>query len=430
MIDRYSRPEMSKIWSDENKYKIWLEVETLALEGMVNEGIAPKESLDAVRKNGSFNIQQIHDHEKEVKHDVIAFLTNVAEFAGADARYLHRGMTSSDLLDTSLAVQLKDAGEIILEELDDVLSELQKRAEEYKTLPCIGRSHGIHAEPTTIGIKIISWYAELKRNRQRIERALESVTVGKIAGAVGTYASISPEIEKFVMDRLGLQPETVPSQIVHRDRHAEFFCALAQLGSSIERACVEIRHLQRTEVREMAEKFTPGQKGSSAMPHKMNPILTENLTGIARLLRSYAQASLENVALWHERDISHSSVERVIAPDATILADFMLARFKSVVQSFVVFEEQVKANLELTRDCVFSGTLLLALVDAGFTREAAYKLVQTHALSAWEGGDNLKRRVLADKDIMSKLSSEQVDELFSLERHLKYVDTIFERALI
>jgi adenylosuccinate lyase len=429
MIPRYSRKEMADIWTDESRFKIWLEVETLALEGMVLEGLAPQSALDAVKTKGKFNTARVLEIEEEVKHDVIAFLTNVAEYAGPDARYLHRGMTSSDLLDTSFAIQLRNAGELILNDLDDALKAIKSKAEEHKFTPCIGRSHGIHAEPTTFGIKLISWYAELKRQKLRFAQAVKSVSAGKIAGAVGTFASIPPKVEEYVFDKLGLSAEAVPSQIVHRDRHAEYFCALAQIGSSIERFAVEVRHLQRTEVREAFEEFSKGQKGSSAMPHKKNPILSENLCGLARLLRGYAQIALENVALWHERDISHSSAERVIAPDATIIMDFMLQRFKKLVSGLVVYPEQMMNNLNLTRGTVYSGTLLLALVDNGFTREDAYKLVQTHALAAWEGGADLRERVLADKDIVSKLGLDNIERVFDIKRHFAHVDYIFSRAL-
>ncbi|MCL4138116.1 UNVERIFIED_CONTAM: hypothetical protein GTU68_014590 [Idotea baltica] len=429
MIPRYSRPEAFSIWTDKSRFEIWLEVEALALEKMVELGLAPESSIKAVREKGSFDVDRVLEIEKEVKHDVIAFLTNIAETAGPDARYLHRGMTSSDLLDTSFAVQLKKAGELILKELDSVIDTLKAKSEEFKYTPCIGRSHGIHAEPITFGLKLLTSYAELKRSRIRIRAALDEVCTGKIAGAVGTYASIPPEVEQYVMDKLGLKAETVSTQIVHRDRHASFFTALAQLGGSIERFSVEVRHLQRSEVREAEERFTTGQKGSSAMPHKRNPILSENLTGLARLLRSYSLSAMENVALWHERDISHSSVERVIAPDACVLTDFMLARFNSLIKGLVVYPERMKENLDFSRGLVFSGTLLITLVDGGIVREDAYRLVQKHALETWEGGDDFKTRVLADSDITDKVSKEKIEEVFDLNRHFQHVDFIFERAL-
>ncbi len=428
MIPRYSRPEMSNLWSDENRFKIWLEVETLALEGMVMEGSAPKESLAAVKARGAFDTARVLAIEEEVKHDVIAFLTNVAEHVGPEARVLHRGMTSSDLLDTTLAVQLKRSGELLLRGLDAACDALWKRAEEFKYTPCVGRSHGIHAEPTTFGLKLAGWYAELRRARRRLVAAIDEVAVGKIAGAVGTYASVSPKVEAHVFSALGLKSEPVPTQIVSRDRHASFFSALALLACSIERCAVEIRHLQRTEVREAEEKFSAGQKGSSAMPHKRNPILSENLSGLARLVRSYSAAALENVPLWHERDISHSSVERVAAPDACILMDFMLARFASLISGLVVYPQRMQENLEHTRGLVFSGTLLIALVDRGMVREDAYRLVQQHALAAWEGGPDLKARVLADTKISAVMSAKEVESAFDLKRHTKHVDMIFDRA--
>ena len=429
MISRYSRPAMTAVWSDESRLQIWLEVETLALEAMVKEGLAPREAYDEVKAKGRFDAARVLEIEQEVKHDVIAFLTNVAESVGASSRYVHRGMTSSDLLDTTLAVQLNRAGVMILAGVDRVLGALKKRAVEAKHVPCIGRSHGIHAEPTTFGVKLAGWYAELARQRSRLVSAIEEISVGKIAGAVGTYASVSPAVELHVLSRFGLKPETVATQVVQRDRHAVFFNALALLGCSIERFCVEIRHLQRTEVREVEEKFTPGQKGSSAMPHKRNPILTENLTGLARLLRGYAVSAMENVPLWHERDISHSSVERVIAPDACIIADFMLARFESVVEGMVIHADRMLENLESSRGLIFSGALLVALVDHGVTREDAYRLVQKHALPAWEGGATLLERVRSDVEVTKRIPTAELDDIFDLKRHFRHVDTIFARAL-
>jgi adenylosuccinate lyase len=429
MIPRYTRPEMAALWSDEARFEIWLEVETVALEGMVKLGLAPQASLDAVRAKGSFNTARVLQIEEEVKHDVIAFLTNVAESVGPDARFLHRGMTSSDLLDTTFAIQLKRSGALLLEDLDQLLEVVRARAEEHKHTPCIGRSHGIHAEPITFGLKVISWYAELRRHRERLRAAIHDVAVGKISGAVGTYASLPPEVEAHVMKTVGLRVDEVSTQIVSRDRHAVFFSALAALGSSIERFSVEIRHLQRTEVREVEERFKSGQKGSSAMPHKRNPVLTENLCGIARLLRSYAQAAFENVALWHERDISHSSVERVIAPDACTLCDFMLTRFRSVMSGLVVYPDQMLRNLELTRGLVHSGTLLITLVDAGVTREEAYRMVQRNAMETWAGGATFEERVRGDEAITKALSPQALNQVFDLKRHFQHVDLIFERAL-
>ena len=429
MIERYSRPGMAKIWSDQSRFEIWLKVETLALEQMVREGLAPKEALAAVKDKAQFETARILEIENEVKHDVIAFLTNVAEHVGPLSRYVHRGMTSSDLLDTTLAYQLKLAGEIILTDLELALAAVKEKAIEHKFTPCIGRSHGIHAEPVTFGLKLLTWYSELLRTKERVEHALADVCVGKISGAVGTFQSVSPEVEAHVLSSLGLQIEPVSTQIVPRDRHAAFFAVLAVLASSLERFSVEIRHLQRTEVREAEEKFSSGQKGSSAMPHKRNPVLSENLSGLARLVRGYAQSALENISLWHERDISHSSVERVIAPDACILIDFMLARFTNMVKGLVVYPARMIENLNATRGLVFSGSLLLALTDAGVSREEAYRLVQQHALSAWEGGSTFEQRVRADKEIAGMLSTQVLGEVFDLNRHFRHIDRIFKRTI-
>lgn len=429
MIPRYSRPEMVSIWTDENRFKIWLQVELLALEQMANEGTVPKEAYEEVKAKANYDTERVLEIEKEVKHDVIAFLTNVAEYAGPASRFVHRGLTSSDLLDTTFAAQLLNAGNIILAGVDSLLEALRERAEEHKNTPCIGRSHGMHAEPTTFGLKLISWYAEVKRQRARLKQAIDEVAVGKIAGAVGTYASVTPTVEAHVLSSLGLKPETVASQIVHRDRHAAFFLALAQLGSSIEKFSVEVRHLQRTEVGEAREEFTKGQKGSSAMPHKKNPILSENLTGLARLLRGYSHSAMENVALWHERDISHSSVERMIAPDACVIADFMLARFELVVRGLYVNEERMLENLESSRGMVYSGTLLIALVDNGCTREDGYAIVQRIAFSVYENDIEFADAMARDEEVSKYLSEKDMSDICDLKRHLQYVDQIFDRAI-
>lgn len=429
MIRRYSRSVLSDIWSDQTRFEIWLQVELLALEGMTKAGLVPAGILEVVKEKATFQVERILEIEEEVKHDVIAFLTNVVENVGPEARYLHRGMTSNDLLDTTFAVQLSRSGDLILQGLDQVLVALKKKAYEFKELVCIGRSHGIHAEPITYGLKFASWYAELERRKKLFEDSLALVKVGKLAGAVGTYASLPPEVEAFVMGKLGLEAEKCATQIVSRDRHAQFFSSLAQIGTSIERFCVEIRHLQRTEVAEVEEAFGKGQKGSSAMPHKKNPILSENLTGLARLLRGYADSSLENVPLWHERDISHSSVERVISPDATILTDFMLQRFSSLVEGLVVHRDQVEKNLNLTGGLIFSGTLLIQLTDKGMTREDAYKLVQEHALSARkEPEKSFHQRVSQDQSVVARLNQEELGQIFGIERHIAHIDTIFERV--
>lgn len=429
MISRYTHPDMAAIWSDHARYAIWLDIERYALEGCVKAGEAPQEALDAYNAKAAFDVDRINELEEQVKHDVIAFLTNVAEHVGPLSRYVHKGMTSSDVVDTCLAVQMRRAGMLLLEQLKGVMQVVKTRALEFKDTPCIGRSHGIHAEPTTFGVKLAGWYAELKRQQARLERAIKTISVGKLSGAVGMYGGITPAIEELVMTKLELTPETVATQVVARDRHAEFMGCLAQVGSSIERFSVEIRHLQRTEVREVMEGFTPGQKGSSAMPHKRNPILTENLCGIARLLRSYAQACFENIALWHERDISHSSVERVAVPDACIALDFMLRRFGGVVSNLVVSAERMRDNLEITRGTVFSGHLLLALVDKGMTREDAYSVVQKHALAAFDGGASLHERASKDAAISGRMSPEELAGIFDLKRYLKEVNRIVTRAL-
>ena len=430
MIDRYTNPEMAALFTDDARYRIWLDIERYALEGMVAAGQAPAEALKAFNDKAAFEVERVLAIEAEVKHDVIAFLTNVAEHVGPLSRYVHRGMTSSDVVDTCLAVQMRRAGLLIQRNIETLLSTLKTRAEEFSHTPCIGRSHGIHAEPTTFGVKLAGWYAEMKRHHARLAAAIEDISVGKLSGAVGTYAGIDPSVEELVMKKLDLRPETVATQVVQRDRHAHFMATLAGTAGSIERFSVEIRHLQRTEVREVMEGFTAGQKGSSAMPHKRNPILTENLCGLARLVRSYAQACFENVALWHERDISHSSVERVAVPDACIALDCMLRRFNGVVTNLVVSPERMMENLELTRGTVFSGHLLLALVDKGISREDAYQLVKQHALAAWEGGATLQERVQGDPVVSNALSDEEIAAVFSLKRHLREVDRILTRAIV
>lgn len=428
MIPRYSNPEMSAIWSDHGRFEIWLEIETLALEAMVEERIAPAEALEAVRSKACFDASRILEIEEVVKHDVIAFLTNVAESVGPLSRFLHRGMTSSDLLDTGFAVQLTRASDILMADLDKLLLTIKARAYEHKLTPCVGRTHGIHAEPISFGLKLASYYAEFERQLVRLRQARDTVACGKISGAVGTYAGLPPTVEKSVMTKLGLQPETVATQIVARDRHAQFFSVLAGIASSVERCAVEIRHLQRTEVGEVEEFFSAGQKGSSAMPHKRNPVLSENICGLARLIRGYALSAFENVALWHERDISHSSVERVIAPDACIALDFMLKRLNGVLAQLVVKKERMLKNLEATRGLVYSGALLVALVDGGMVREDAYHLVQKHAMAAWEGGADLEARVLSDDQIAKVLSKSDLENVFKLERHLGQIDLIFVRT--
>jgi len=428
MILRYSRPEMTAIWTPETRYSIWLEIETLAAEAMAELGMIPKDVPKAVRARGGFDVKRIDEIEREVKHDVIAFLTSVSEHVGPEARFLHLGMTSSDVLDTCLAVQLARASDILIAGVDRVLAALRKRAFEHKLTPTIGRSHGIHAEPTTFGIKLAGFHAEMARNRRRLVAAKEEIATCAISGPVGTFASVDPRIEAHVAKKLGLQAETVSTQVIPRDRHAAFFAALAVTASSIERIATEIRHLQRTEVLEAEEYFSEGQKGSSSMPHKRNPVLTENLTGLARLVRSAVVPALENVALWHERDISHSSVERGIAPDATIHLDFALNRLGQVIEQLVIYPDNMLANLEKLGGLHNSQRVLLALVEKGASREDAYGLVQRNAMKTWRGEGAFLDHLTADKDVAKLLSAKELGEMFDLGYHFKAVDVIFDRV--
>ncbi|WP_022696283.1 adenylosuccinate lyase [Ponticaulis koreensis] len=428
MIPRYARPEMSAIWSPESKYAIWLEIETLACEAMAELGEIPQEAAQAIRERGNFSVERIDEIEREVKHDIIAFTTSVAEFVGEEARFLHKGLTSSDVLDTCLAVQLSRASDILIKDMEELLESIKKRAEEHKWTITIGRSHGIHAEPTTFGVKLATYYAEFDRNLQRLKTAREEIATCAISGAVGTYANIDPRIEAYVANALGLAQEPVSTQVIPRDRHAAFFCALGVVASSIERLATEIRHLQRTEVLEAEEFFSAGQKGSSAMPHKRNPVLTENLTGLARLVRSSVVPAMENVALWHERDISHSSVERGIGPDATIHLDFALARLKGVMDGLVVYPENMERNMNQLGGLHNSQRVLLALVEAGSSREDAYRLVQRNAMVTWREGKPFNELLKADTDIKTMLTDEKIDELFDLGYHTKRVDEIFDRV--
>ena len=428
MIPRYARPEMSSIWSSETKYGIWLEIETLAAEAMAELGQIPVEAAKAIRERGNFDVDRIDEIEREVKHDIIAFTTNVAEYVGEEARFLHKGLTSSDVLDTCLAVQLTRASDILLTDMHALLESIKKRAEEHKMTPTIGRSHGIHAEPTTFGVKLAGYYAEFARNLKRLEVAREEIATCALSGAVGTYANIDPRIEEYVAEHLGLAPEPVSTQVIPRDRHAAYFCALGVIASSIERLSTEIRHLQRTEVLEAEEFFSAGQKGSSAMPHKRNPILTENLTGLARLVRSAVTPALENVALWHERDISHSSVERGIAPDATIHLDFALSRLRNVMDGLVVYPENMMRNMEALGGLHNSQRVLLALIEAGSSREIAYRLVQRNAMVTWLEGKPFLDLLKSDTEIKVFLTDEQIEDLFDLAYHTKRVDEIFSRV--
>jgi len=428
MIPRYTRPDMAKIWEPENRFRIWLEIETLACEAQAELGVIPKEVVPVIREKGNFNIERIDAIEAEVKHDVIAFLTSVAEFVGPEARFIHQGMTSSDVLDTCLSVQLVQAADELLVDLDMILESLKARAYEHKDTVSMGRSHGIHAEPVTFGLKLASFYAEMDRNRTRLRAARENIATGAISGAVGTFANIDPYVEEYVCKKMGLKPEPVSTQVIPRDRHAEYFCVLSIIASSMERIAIEVRHLQRTEVLEAEEQFTKGQKGSSAMPHKRNPILSENLTGQARYVRSMCIPALENIALWHERDISHSSVERYIGPDATVALDFSLRRLNGLIKNLVVYPDNMLRNLNQMKGLVFSQKILLDLTQSGVSREDAYRLVQKNAMKVWEEGKDFQTELLADPEVVGALGEAKIRESFDLNYHLKHVDTIFKRV--
>jgi len=419
---------MAKIWSPENKYQKWLDVEILACEAMAKLGKVPKSALKNIKDNVSINVERIDEIEKVTKHDVIAFLTSLTEKVGEDGRFIHMGLTSSDVLDTSLAVQLKEAAEILLADVDNLLAVLKRRAFENKETLMIGRSHGIHAEPITFGLKLALWYQEMRRNRQRLVRAKESISCGKISGAVGTFSFIDPFVEEYVCGKLGLKPAPVSSQIVQRDRHAEFFTALAIIASSLDKFAQEIRLLQRTEVREAEEYFSEGQKGSSAMPHKRNPVLSENISGLARLVRSYAVASLEDIALWHERDISHSSVERVIGPDATIVLDFMLNRFTNMMDKLLIYPDKMLHNLNMTHGVIFSQMVLLALIEKGTTREEAYAIVQRNAMKSWKEEGEFKDLLERDSVVTKYLKKKELTAIFNVKNFLKNLDFIFDRV--
>jgi len=428
MIPRYTRPEMAAIWSPESKFGIWLEIETLAAEAMEQKGLIPAGVTAAVRERAAFEVDRIDEIEREVKHDVIAFLTNVAEHVGEEARFLHKGMTSSDVLDTCFNVQLVRAADLLLTGVDRVLAALEKRAFEHKLTPTIGRSHGIHAEPTTFGVKLATFHAEFQRARKRLELAREEVATCAISGAVGTFANIDPAIEAHVAEKLGLQIEPVSTQVIPRDRHAMFFAVLGVIASSIERLATEVRHLQRTEVLEAEEYFSAGQKGSSAMPHKRNPVLTENLTGLARLVRSAVTPAMENVALWHERDISHSSVERGIGPDATVHLDFALHRLGGVIENLVIYPEAMLGTINSMGGLHNSQRILLALVEKGVSREDSYRLVQRNAMRTWNKEGDLLDLLKQDEDVSSRLTDAELEALFDLDYHFKQVDTIFKRV--
>ncbi len=428
MIARYTRPEMGRVWSDENKFKRWLEVEIAAAEAEADAGLIPKSAAGAIRRRGRFDVNRILEIEKRVKHDVIAFTTNVAEHVGRQARYLHYGLTSNDVVDTAQALLVREASELLLAGLRRLGQVLKKRAFEFKDTPMVGRTHGIHAEPITFGCKLAIWYAENQRNAERLSYAAEQMRVGKISGAVGTYAHLTPAIEKKICAKLGLRPAPVSSQILQRDRHAFYLCTLAVVAASLEKMALEVRNLQRTEVREVEEYFEPEQKGSSAMPHKRNPATAEQICGLARVVRANAQAGLENVALWHERDISHSSVERVILPDSTILLDYMLHKTTQLIETLLVYPERMRENLGLLKGLIFSGQVLLELAEKGASREEAYRWVQRNAMQVWKTGEDFKTLIESDPDIQKYLSLDEIARAFKVNRYLKHVDEIFARA--
>ncbi|MBW2027830.1 MAG: adenylosuccinate lyase [Deltaproteobacteria bacterium] len=428
MISRYTRPEMGRIWEEENRFAKWLQVEITACEAMAKEGLIPEAALRNIKEKARFSVERILEIEKETRHDVIAFLANVAEYVGPDSRYIHMGLTSSDILDTSLALLLKEAMELIIQDAKGLMEALKEKAFEHKTTVMIGRSHGIHAEPITFGLKVAVWYAEMERNLRRLEEALDVISYGKLSGAVGTFANVSPRIEAYVCERLGLKPAEISTQILQRDRHAQYFSSLAILAGTLEKIAVEIRHLQRTEVLEAEEPFEKGQKGSSAMPHKKNPIGSENISGLARMVRANSLAALENMALWHERDISHSSVERIIGPDSTILTDFMLHRLSGILQNLVVHPDRMLRNLNSLKGLIYSQQVLIRLAAAGLKRQVAYDMVQRNALKVWETGREFKALLMEDEEIRQHLSEKDLEEIFSLDYHTKHVDEIFRRV--
>lgn len=430
MIERYTLPEMGSIWEDQFKYSTWLKIEILACEARAKMGEIPEDDLKEIKSKADFEVKRILEIEETTKHDVIAFLTNVAEYVGPASRHIHYGMTSSDILDTTLSYQMKTAGELIKKRLQELKENLKARAIEHKNTICIGRSHGIHAEAITMGLKFVLWYEETKRNLTRLYEAINVISVGQISGAVGTFEHLSPEVEEYVCKNLGLKPASISTQVIQRDRHAQFLTTLAIIAATLEKIAIEIRHLQRTEVLEAEEFFSKGQKGSSAMPHKRNPIVSERLTGLARLIRSNSMAALENVALWHERDISHSSVERVIIPDSFITIDYMLDLSNKLIKNLIVYPDNMMKNFNLTRGLVYSQTVLLKLVEKGLTRENAYKLVQTAAMNVWEDKDkNLKDELLSSDEVKNYFSADELNDLFDAKKMLKNVDVIFKRTI-
>ena len=428
MISRYSRKELTSIWSEENKYKIWLDVEIAAAQAMEKLGYIPKGVSSVVKKKARINVKRIHAIETKVKHDVIAFLTSITEKAGINARYLHQGMTSSDVLDTSFNIQLVQSGKILLKDIEEILKVLKKQAKKYKLTPCIGRSHGIHAEPITFGLKLASFYEEFKRNKKRLINAIDEVSTCAISGAVGTFANINPNVEKHVAKKLNLKIEPISTQVIPRDRHAFYFSVLGIIAGSVERVATEIRHLQRTEVYELQEYFSKKQKGSSAMPHKKNPILSENLTGLSRMVRSYVVPALENIALWHERDISHSSVERNIGPDANITLDFALVRLNNILNNMIVYPKKMISNLNITKGVIFSQEIMLELTKSGISREKSYEIIQSHAKRCLSQNLNLFEVVKKDKLIMDRIPLNKLKKIFNYSSHLKNVNLIFNRV--
>jgi adenylosuccinate lyase len=428
LIQRYSRDKMNSIWRPENRYQKWLDIEILACEAMAKKGDISDKSLKNIKERAVVDVARIEEIEKTTKHDVIAFLSSLTEKVGKDGRFIHMGLTSSDILDTSLAILLGEASQILIDDVNLLLKVLKDKAIKHRNTLMIGRSHGIHAEPITFGLKMALWYQEMERNLTRLVRAKDAISFGKTSGAVGTFSFTDPSIEEYVCQKVGLKPAPISSQIIQRDRHAEFFTTLAIIASSIDKFAQEIRLLQRTEVREVEEYFAPGQKGSSAMPHKRNPVLSENLSGLARLMRSYALASLENVALWHERDISHSSVERVIAPDATTVLDFMLHRFTELVRDLVIYPEKMLANLNMTKGVIFSQMVLLKLIERGMSREDAYRVVQKNAMRSWNEDMDFRRLLLEEKEVMSLMNAKDVEDAFSIEKFLRHNDYIFKRV--
>jgi len=428
MIERYALPEIAEIWSDKNRFRIWLDIEILAVEALVKQGVIPEAALKVIKEKADFDVKRILEIEEEVKHDVIAFLTNVAEYVGDEARYIHYGMTSSDVLDTALAIQMVQAAGLIKDQLNKLIDIVGKRALETKDMFMVGRSHGVHAEPITFGLKLALWYDELKRQMMRLEEAIETVRVGQISGAVGTFDHLSPEIQDYVCENLGLKSSNISSQILQRDRHAHYASTIALIGGTLEKISVEIRHLQRTEVLEATEHFSKGQKGSSAMPHKKNPIVSERISGMVRLLRGNALAAMENMALWHERDISHSSVERVILPDSTMTLYYMLKKTCNLVQDLDLYPENMNRNMELTHGLVYSQAVLLALTQKGVSREEAYRMVQRNAMKVWDDQISFKEALKQDKDINESITNEEIDSLFDIRNRLKNLDSIFKKV--